>query len=385
MNLKILFVDDEEEILDSFRTMFIPFKLNWETFFANSAKEGLDILTKEDINIVISDMVMPEIDGLTFLLKVKSLYPHIIRIVLSGFSDYEKAITSTNVVHQFISKPCSAEDLILKINSLQEISDLLTDKNVIKFLNQIDKLPIVPDIYRKIEVELKKDDVSLNNIADIITKDIVLTAKILQIVNSAFFSIPIDVKDLRTAVNFLGINVIKSLVLASSFFDYSGLTNEEMNFLEKVWKHSLKVAQISSSLAKNSKLSKAIADEAYLIGLLHDIGKLSMLTNKDYSAKMLQFDNIDLDSFNQKEIDYFQTSHSFIGAYILGVWGLDNTTVKTILNHHNNVSIDWNNLTQQSILRIADITACNIDDDPEKIKNIKIDDDFINKFNEMEK
>ncbi len=385
MKLKVLFVDDEVEILDSFKAMLLPFKNNWQTYFASSGKDGLKILSQNEINIIISDMVMPEMDGLTFLLKAKSLYPRIIRLVLSGYSDYERAIISTKVAHQFLSKPCSAEELIFKITNLEEIYHLLTDQNVIKFIDQIDNIPVMPEIYRKIENEFKKNNPSLNKIAEIIAEDISLTAKILQIVNSAFFSIPTNVKDLVTAINFLGINLIKSLVLASSFFDLQNLNDEEKIFLNKVWKHSLKVGQISYSISKNSNLNKYIVDQAYFIGLLHDLGKLPMITNKDYSDKMVKFNNDDQDLYYQKEINNFQTSHASIGAYILGLWGLDNVIVKSILNHHEKISIDWENLTQQSLLRIADVTASIIDDDLNEIKSLKINDEFVKKFNELKK
>ena len=113
---KILFVDDDIEILQSFKRQF--YKEDFEILTSNGAYSGLELLkTERDIAIIISDYSMPEIDGITFLKKVKEINPQIIRIMLTGYADLKTAIDAVNYGHvfRFLTKPATKEVLQLTI------------------------------------------------------------------------------------------------------------------------------------------------------------------------------------------------------------------------------------------------------------------------------
>lgn len=376
MKLNLLFVDDEKDVLDSFRIMLIPFKDLFDAHFALSAKEGLKILDEQKIDIVISDMVMPEIDGLQFLLSVRANFPGIIRIVLSGYTDYEKAILSMNVAHQFLTKPCKVEDLISKIRKLEKIQNILTNPKIIEFISKLDQLPVISSIYKKIEEELNKEDPSITVVSEYLSKDVFLSTKVLQMINSAFFNFSADITDIKQAVGFLGLNIIRFMILASNLFNPETLNKDEKEFIKFVWDHSLKVAIVSSGIMRSVNDNKRLVDETFLSGLLHDIGKLVMMKNPDYLNIMKHFLNRQEDYY-RKELEKFGITHAEIGTYLLSIWGLSDFLTESAKKLHAEIKVDPNNITPFSALFLADKYIKRNHKEILELKKLKFNKEFI--------
>jgi len=105
----ILFVDDEVKVLNSLRRGLLDEP--YETLFAESGKEALEILEKQEVHIIVTDMRMPEMTGLELLTEVRKKYPHIVRLVLSGYTQIESLLTTINQgeIFKFITKPWKLE------------------------------------------------------------------------------------------------------------------------------------------------------------------------------------------------------------------------------------------------------------------------------------
>lgn len=112
---KVLFVDDEISILNSIRRAVMDEKFDSE--FALSGQEALEILDKEPVGVIVTDMRMPVMDGLALLRRVKEKYPHIVRIVLSGYTQLPQVIATINQgeIFQFITKPWKMEEDLLSV------------------------------------------------------------------------------------------------------------------------------------------------------------------------------------------------------------------------------------------------------------------------------
>ena len=110
----VVIVDDEEMVLTSLSS-FLTLETDYEVKTFLSAREALEYVKKEDIDIVVSDYLMPEMDGMSFLARVKELHPEVPRIILTGYADKENAIKAINEVglFQYIEKPWDNDDLLI--------------------------------------------------------------------------------------------------------------------------------------------------------------------------------------------------------------------------------------------------------------------------------
>lgn len=328
--VKILFVDDEINIISGLKRMLNPHKKEWELYFATSGLEALELLETVPIGIIITDMRMPGMNGAELLNKIQSKYPQMIKIILSGHSDEELILKSSNAAHQFITKPCSEEVLINAINKTIRVKDYLGNESLRKIINGISGLPGRPDILFKLEEELNSNDVSLLKVEHLISEDSILSAKILQMVNSAFFGLANDVVDLDNAISLLGVITIKSLIIFLKLSDYIIVQNNGTFDFEMLIKHSIKVAKAAQMIYRFETGNHLLAKEAYMSGLLHDIGKLILLKYPDYMEKCINNGN----SEYSVEMKILGISHTEVGAYLLALWNLPERVVNAVALHH---------------------------------------------------
>ena len=109
--LRVLFVDDEPNVLRGLRRMLRNMRNEWHTEFVEGGQKALDLLEGYEFDVIISDMRMPGINGVDLLRKVMESHPEMVRIILSGQSDEELIRETVGVTHHFLSKPCSPDVL----------------------------------------------------------------------------------------------------------------------------------------------------------------------------------------------------------------------------------------------------------------------------------
>ncbi|HEC64363.1 MAG TPA: response regulator [bacterium] len=183
---RIIFVDDDPKEIKWLRNMLGSMRYEWEMEFAMSGKEALNFMAKSPFDVVVSNMHIPEMDGVELLRIVTERYPETIRIILSERSDREMALRSVKSVHQFLMKPSSAERIQYTIERACKLQDLLRNETLIKTVTQIKDLPSLPKLYNLIVAEMQSPEASLKKAGYIISQDVSMSAKILQLVNSAF-------------------------------------------------------------------------------------------------------------------------------------------------------------------------------------------------------
>lgn len=336
-NLKkrILFVDDEPMVLRGLQRTLRKMRESWDMAFASSAQEALAILDNNPMDVIISDMKMPEMDGTELLAQVKQRHPHVVRLILSGHVEQETTIKSVRFAHQCLSKPCDVEVLKQTLAKLFALRDILSDESIKKIVSQIESLPSLPAIYTQIMAEMQSDDPSIKNVGAIISRDISMTAKILQVVNSVFFGLPQKISNPQQAVMLLGLETIKSLVLSVKIFsEFSQKKNSWFN-LDAIFNHSISVSAHAKSIVKSEKMDQEVINYSLMAGLLHDLGKLILATNfKDTYRQLLTESQNSTHELWELEHETFGTSHAEIGAYLMGLWNLENPIIEAIAFHH---------------------------------------------------
>ncbi len=180
---------------------------------------------------------------------------------------------TVGVVHQFLEKPSDPEILKAVLIRSSALYNLLANDKIKEIVSRIESLPSLPDIYLRLQQALVSPDVSVAEVAAIIKKDVAMSAKVLQLVNSAFFGIFQPVESPARAVGLLGLDTIKGLVLGVQVF--SELKSRSKLFsLGKLMNHSMAVGACAKKIAAAESDDKTIIDNSFIGGILHDVGKL---------------------------------------------------------------------------------------------------------------
>ncbi len=332
---RILFVDDEPMVLKGLQRSLRKMRREWEMCFTTGSQEALDILSAEPFDVIVSDLRMPGMDGIQLLDKVKHQYPQVVRIILSGQVEQETTFKSVQLAHQSLSKPCDAEILKHTLNKLFTIRNLLEDESIKRVVSQTETLPSLPEIYTAVIHELQSTDPSVKKVSEIIATDMAMTAKILQIVNSAFFGLVRKISNPKEAVMLLGTEAIKALVLSVKIFSEFNHRKFAWYDFDDLFNHSISVSMFAQTIAKEERLDQRLINNSLMAGMFHDLGKLILVTNfqKPYQKILIEARQSELDLW-ELESNTFGTSHAEIGAYLMGLWGLDYPVIEAIAFHH---------------------------------------------------
>ncbi|HEU5091877.1 MAG TPA: response regulator, partial [Nitrospira sp.] len=275
----ILFVDDEPVLLDGLRRSLRSMRNEWTMTFADGGEEALKALEQTPFDVVVSDMRMPKMDGAQLLNEVQRRYPHIVRIVLSGYSDKEMILHSIRATHQFLAKPCEPEQLKTTIRRACALQDVLKNEALRALVTGMSAIPSLPAILLEIKQEAESETSSLKAIGKIIVKDMGLTAKILQLANSAFFGVRGPVSTVEQAVNFLGLETVQALILVAHVFSQFSAKHLSTFQIARLWEESLETGALAREIAKVEGCTPFETEQAYTAGLLHDMGILVLAAN----------------------------------------------------------------------------------------------------------
>lgn len=332
---KILFVDDDPHILQGLQRMLHSMRHEWEMEFVDGGEKALSLIREEPIDVLVTDMKMPGMDGIQLLTEVRKQFPQVIRIVLSGYSDYQMILMSVPLAHQFLTKPCDPKSLVSAVNRAGSLRDVLAEAGLKKLVAQVSSLPSLPTLYVELEKAVNDERTNLNNIAEIISLDMGMTAKVMQIANSAFFGLQRKVSTPEEAVLLIGIKTLQALILSTHIFSQFKNTARFRPFLEALWCHSQATAGLAKSIAKQAKGDKTTKEYASTAGLLHDCGELILADNfPDEYDRVLALTGRERMPLWQAEEKIFGAHHGSIGAYLLGIWGLPNPIIEALAFHH---------------------------------------------------
>jgi len=331
----VLFVDDEPLVLQGLQRMLRTERRNWAMRFVRSGTEALHVLETEVFDAVVSDLRMPGMDGAELLTRVMDRHPHMVRIVLSGEMDRDLTFKTVHCAHQYLAKPCDADTLKATIGRAFALRRLLSDRRLKSLLPRLESLPSLPALYTEILGEIQAPNSSFRKVGELIARDVSMTAKILQLVNSAFFGLARRVASPQDAVSLLGYDTVKALVLSAKVFSQFELKRIPGLWLDALWRHSLETSLFTRGIGLAEKLPRKVQDEAFTAGILHDLGKLILAQNfPDDYAELLTQSCRQPRPLWEIETERFGASHAELGAYLMGLWGIGDEVVGAIAHHH---------------------------------------------------
>ena len=317
MSKVILFVDDEVQILKSLKRLFRG--SGYEVYFAESGMRALEILQTQHVDLMVTDIRMPVMDGFELLKKVKSDYPLTLRVALSGFTDNRKIYTAleNNLAKLYMFKPWDNSELLTTIDKIFELETALKDKDLLDMINNLDEIPSIPMLYREIS-RLVEEDASIEDIAKKIEQDQAIASKILKVANSAFYGAKTG--SITQAIMYIGLINVKNIVLTNSVFNNFG---SRIEYHDLLWRHvnlTNKIVNIIYQRCLNKRLPNVYASA----GLLHDIGRIILL--RFFEDKYVEV------------LEYIGFDHQQVGGYLLSWWEIPVPIVEAALYHHDPMS-----------------------------------------------
>lgn len=217
--ISVMFIDDDPLILNGLRRRCRRIRPEWDARYAESGEEALSQLTTRQADLVVSDMRMPGMNGAQVLEAVRQRWPATHRIILSGQTDQSSLLEHIGVIHRYLQKPCDVNQIIQSIEQSLKLRDELKASRFDACVSQIESLPVITPVYQELMTAIDDDETSVDDISNIVERDIGLTVKVLQLVNSAFYCLPRRVESVTDAVHRIGLSNLKSLALIAKLFE----------------------------------------------------------------------------------------------------------------------------------------------------------------------
>lgn len=328
---RILFVDDEPAMLDALRGRLHRLRDKWEMTFVESGPRALVEMEQRPADVVVTDMRMPGMDGAQLLMIVSQRWPQAVRIVLSGYAEQAHIMRLVPVAHQFVSKPCDTHELERDIDRCLNLQSLLDRPELRALVGRIKKLPALPKTYVRVRDAMSAPETTAAEIAKIVVQDTAVAAKVLQLVNSAFFRAARRITNVEQAVTYLGFTAVRNLVMSAEVFSQWSEVACAGFEAERLHAHVHQIAAAMAALTKRTKF----ADDAVLVGLVHDIGHWVLVQEcpreLEQAASLARREGVPL---HEAETRLIGASHSELGAYLLGLWGLPFQIVEAVAHHH---------------------------------------------------
>jgi HD-like signal output (HDOD) protein len=351
MRKSILFVDNDSAVLEFYKKTFR--ETEYELHYAATGGQALDMLVRYKITMVISDINLGDMNGSVFLKKVKSTYPLIIRLLVCSTGEESAAfkIFQKNLARLFILKPADSNYILRVVKDFFDIQEKLSTKEILSIINSLDKLPVLPDIYIKVN-QLIDEDSHLEVIARVIERDVAVSLQVLRIANSAFYSSKTgSVKD---SILNLGLLNVKNILFTSILFDFFDDNIERKKLL---WTHGLYTNKIMLGIYKRF-LGKTLLPIYSATGLLHDIGKIILFVNfpQNYE-KVFQLSHKGKLKFIDVEKEVLSICHNEIGAHLLDWWDIPSPIVEAALYHETPLKASEENRELVSVVHVASCLA----------------------------
>lgn len=316
--------------------------------------DALSSLNRGQVNLVASltelesklqtshyDVVVLAVDdgldaAMACLHRVTQISPDTVRLLLASEVPVAYAPRISDLAHSCLPRCPSAEQLSFAVDKAFKVSRLVRKQTIKAFVGSIERLPSQPAVCQELNAALVDGTINAQGIAAIVERDPVMAAKILQLVNSAFFGLERQVHRLSEAVTFLGVRLIRDLALSAHLFEAFPQSREWSSFsFEKIHQRSMQVARFAQEICRSVQTSKIVQEQAFLGGLLHDFGMVLLASKDPHKYREVLFRAAELEQpLYVVEKMEFGVSHAEAGAYLLGLWNLPPAVVEGVLFHH---------------------------------------------------
>lgn len=350
---RILFVDDEPKVLEGLRRMLRGMRHQWEMAFCPSGAEALECLQQSEFDVVVTDMRMPAMDGAELLEEVLVRHPAAARVVLSGQCDRDTVLKTVGLAHQFLTKPCDSETVKRTLQRIAGLGSRLPDLWHRQMVSRLRSLPTPASLYDRLKCELEAERPNAEGIARLLSSDVASAAKVLQLVSSSFFGTPQRVGDLGRAAGLLGLETLKAVTRCPGVLRPFAVPPDPQA-IEGLAAHAVRVQAAARSIAETEANDPLAAGEIALAGLLHDVGLWVLAdAQPDRFRRLIALARSQRTGLWHVEMLDNEATHTALGGYLLGLWGLPDALVESAAFHHTPSQSSGANGNALAIVHVA--------------------------------
>ena len=329
---RILFADADSQAWAEFCGLLGP---QWQVVRVCSGMAALGEMQQQPCEVVVASIDFPELDGATLLDHIRVAHPETIRFITAPAGMKERVIGQMVGGQQFLAKPFDPATLQSTIERSVLADHLIVNSNMRELVGRIRTLPTIPSLYLEVISALNNPNATTADIGAIVAKDMAMTTKMLQVLNSAYFSLPHAITDPAEAVGILGFETVKSLIMSVKLMSQYDKFKPVYFSIDSIWKHSTNVAWIAKQFALLEVGDPGLAASAYTAGLIHDVGKVILAANFDHQySGALAVARKQHQPLWEVEKDIFGATHGEIGAYLFGLWGMPAEIIEAAAFHH---------------------------------------------------
>jgi putative nucleotidyltransferase with HDIG domain len=352
-HLRLLLVASASESITALARDLFLLDESIETSFSPSAGAALTQLDNCNFDAVAVDLDMKD-DICAFLNALAQRHPRLVRLVIAADPANALFCQAAHLAHGLLPRPCDAATLYEVLNDTAATNNRLRDPALGTAVASILALPESPGMRRELMGLLADDEISIEQLEEAVQRNPAISAKLMQIANSAFYGARGEVTCIGEAVSMLGLDTVRGIVTSAHLFEALPTSELKDLPLDEIWSHCVTTAVMVRRLAWHVRASAQVNRAAFTAALLHDIGKVVMaLAHGEAHARLRRHPETHQRAFWQQEERYFGHHHGVAGAMLLELWGLPKMIIEAVAMHHTPHRCAETTITPLALVHIA--------------------------------
>jgi HD-like signal output (HDOD) protein len=328
----------------------------WTVAISESATQAITQLRQRTFDAVVTNDQLADMDGFRLLDMVQQQHPQMHRLIFADLTDAKTVLKTTGITHQCIPKPANSRVLQNVLERVFNLNIWLSNPSVRQLLGRLKLVPSPPDLYLAIIRVLRDPNGDLDEVSSRAAQDPAITARLLQLANSAALGLRHKVVNVGEAIGYLGLETTRSLVLLAHAFNHCNSSRKPTPHIERLWKHSLQTGSLARRIAREEAASHSVMDEAFLAGLLHDIGELLLMVNLPQEYEVVLNKALKTRApIWQIEWEQFGATHAELGAHLMAIWNMPLSVVEALALHHHPTRLLSHDFGPLAAVHVADV------------------------------
>src|SRR5258706_5222661 len=292
---------------------------DWEATSVACEEDALEQLEKRTFDAVLVDFNLGSPDASDLLNLAFEKHPESTRFLLAYEADVALVAAKVQGSPQILPKPI--DPVLLKSRIEEGVKDAKGEESESEPAETPSVSPTIPAIYSDVLKALESPGVTPGQVGKIIAQDPALTSEILSLTKSSYLGLPCNISNPVDAVESLGLEAVKATVMALRFLAEHSRLKPGYLSLDELWQHSINVGQIARDLTLFETKDRALASQALIAGLLHDLGKVTLASNfDDLYGRVHSLARKQPVAIWDIEKEMFGANHGEIGGCLVGMW-----------------------------------------------------------------